>query len=84
MHASRIPWVSGKRPITFLAGVLVFSALHLTGRYIYLIFHSLAELFSVGMAVSIFVVYRNSRRFVDNHYSELRVGPVSTVTKLWA
>ncbi len=52
----------------FLLGALVFIGLYLTSLYSYLLFHSLAELFSVAVACSIFMIVWNSRRFLDNGY----------------
>ena len=46
----------------------VFLMLYVASRVNYLVFHSLAELFAVVVAFSIFVVAWNSRRFVKNDY----------------
>ncbi|MBD3182468.1 PAS domain S-box protein [Candidatus Poribacteria bacterium] len=51
-----------------LRGFLVLLAIYLTGFYNYLLFHSLAELFSIVVAFSIFTLAYNSRRFIDNNY----------------
>ncbi len=48
--------------------VLVLLGLYLTSRYSYLLFHSIAELFSIVVACGIFMVAWNSRRFLDNNY----------------
>jgi PAS domain S-box-containing protein len=56
------------RPVRILSGLLVVSGLYLTSRYNYLLFHSLAEIFSIVVAGGIFMVAWNSRRFLDNHY----------------
>jgi PAS domain S-box-containing protein len=42
--------------------------LYLTSLYSYLLFHSLAEIFSIAIAFSIFAILWNSRRFIDNTY----------------
>jgi len=42
--------------------------LYLASLYNFLLFHSLAEIFSIVVAFSIFIVAWNSRRFVDNSY----------------
>jgi len=47
---------------------IVFSGLYVSSLYSYLLFHSLAELFSVIVACGIFMVAWNSRRFLDNNY----------------
>jgi len=57
-----------KRYPYFLAGILVFLGLYLANLYSYLLFHSLAEIFSIVVACGIFMVAWNSRRFLDNHY----------------
>ena len=59
--------ISGKY-ITILSGVLAFFGLYLTSLYSYLLFHSLAEIFSIVVACGIFMVALNSRRFLDNKY----------------
>ncbi len=51
-----------------LVGSTVLICLYLTSFYSYLLFHSLAELFSVVVAGSIFIIAWNSRRFADAGY----------------
>ncbi|GMU25014.1 MAG: hypothetical protein AMXMBFR13_50850 [Phycisphaerae bacterium] len=51
--------------------VLLLAGLYWSKRTSYLLFHSLAELFSVLIAASIFVVAWNSRRFRQDNYSDL-------------
>ena len=51
-----------------MAWVLILSGLYITSRYSYLLFHSLAEIFSIVVAFGIFMVAWNSRRFLDNSY----------------
>jgi PAS domain S-box-containing protein len=51
----------------FLA-VTVSVGLYLSSLYSYLLFHTLAELFSIVVALSIFVVAWNSRGFINNNY----------------
>jgi len=51
-----------------LAGIVVLLGLYLTSLYSYLLFHSLAELFSIIIAFGMFVVAWNSRPFLDNNY----------------
>ncbi|MGM0367832.1 MAG: MASE3 domain-containing protein [Actinomycetota bacterium] len=36
--------------------------------YNYLLFHTLAEIFSIVIAFAIFIIAWNSRKFIDNHY----------------
>jgi len=52
----------------FIAGILVFLGLYLTSLYHYLLFHSLAEIFSITIACGIFMIAWNSRQFIDNNY----------------
>jgi len=51
-----------------LFGIHVLLGLYLTSLYNYLLFHSLAELFSIVVACGIFMIAWNSRRFLDNNY----------------
>jgi hypothetical protein len=51
-----------------LAGLSVLGGLFLCSLYNYLLFHTLAELFSVIIACGIFMVAWNCRRYLDNHY----------------
>jgi PAS domain S-box-containing protein len=57
-----------KKYLYFIAGILVFLGLYLASLHSYLLFHSLAEIFSIVVACGIFMVTWNSRRFLDNHY----------------
>ncbi|MGA2463408.1 MAG: MASE3 domain-containing protein [Thermodesulfobacteriota bacterium] len=52
----------------YLLGILVFLGIYLTSHYNYLLFHSLAEVFSIVIACGIFMVAWNSRQFLDNNY----------------
>jgi len=56
----------GYAPI--LGGVVLLFGLYVASLHNYLLFHSLAEVFSIVVAFGIFVVAWNSRRFVDNNY----------------
>ncbi len=49
-------------------GVAVLAGLYLASDYNYLLFHSLAELFSIAIACGIFMVSWNSRRILQNNY----------------
>jgi hypothetical protein len=65
----RLPAVSTKYLIFFIVrAALVFSALIVISRFNYLLFHSLAELFSVVVAFSIYILAWNSRRYMNNGY----------------
>jgi PAS domain S-box-containing protein len=54
--------------LTLLLGLGTLIGLLLARLHSYVLFHSLAELFSVVVAGSIFVLAWNSRRFVENSY----------------
>jgi PAS domain S-box-containing protein len=47
-------------------GITLLVGLYLTSLYNYLLFHSLVEIFSITVAVAIFMVAWNSRKFMDN------------------
>jgi signal transduction histidine kinase len=49
-------------------GLIVLIIIFLTGYYNYLLFHSIAELFSILIAFSIFIIGWNSRRYMKNTY----------------
>lgn len=53
-------------PITM--GVIALVGLYLSRQYSYLLFHSLVEMFSVVVSVSIFMLFWSARRFLDNGY----------------
>src|SRR4030067_2623723 len=57
-----------RRKFPFLFGGSVLFGLYLTSLYSYLLFHSLAEMFSISIACAIFMIAWNSRRFLDHHY----------------
>jgi PAS domain S-box-containing protein len=54
--------------LTAAGGALVLVGLYLSSLYNYLLFHSFAEVFSIVVAVIIFIIAWNSRRFLDNSY----------------
>jgi len=54
--------------LSILVGALVFAALYFSSWYNYLLFHSIAEVFSILVAFSIFIIAWNARRFLDNSY----------------
>jgi hypothetical protein len=54
--------------ITILSWVSILIILYLLSLYSYLLFHSLAELFSIIVACGIFMIAWNSRKFLDNNY----------------
>jgi signal transduction histidine kinase len=54
-----------------LAGFAVIGGLFVISHYNYLLFHSLAEIFSIIVACGIFIIAWNSRRNLDNNYLAL-------------
>ena len=54
--------------ISLLTGGLLLLGLYLTSLYSYLLFHSLAEIFSIVIAFSIFILAWNCRNLIDNNY----------------
>jgi PAS domain S-box-containing protein len=51
-----------------LASLLLVAGAYAIQRYNYLLFHSLAEFLSIAVAVGMFMVFWNARRFVDNGF----------------
>ncbi len=51
-----------------LGGAVVLVILYSTSRYNYLVFHSLAELFSIAVACGMFLITWNARRQMKNNY----------------
>ena len=47
---------------------ILFSGLYLTSLYRYVLFHTLVELFSVGVAIGIFLLAWNARNFLENNF----------------
>ena len=56
----------GNAVIAWLVGALLLLGLYLTSLHSYLLFHSLAEVFSIVVAAGIFMLAWNSRQFMDN------------------
>jgi PAS domain S-box-containing protein len=54
--------------MTFVSGLLFLFGLYLISLYNYLLFHGLAEIFSIVVACGIFMIAWNSREFLDNNY----------------
>lgn len=54
--------------VIIISGIFILFGLYLSSIYNYLLFHSIAEIFSIIIACSIFIVAWNSRRFLDSHY----------------
>ena len=54
--------------VTVLFGACVLVSLYVISLRNYLLFHSIAEVFSIVIAFSIFVIAWNSRRVLENGY----------------
>lgn len=54
--------------LTVAGAAALLGGLYLSSRHSYLLFHSLAEGFSIFVACGIFVIAWNSRRFCDNRF----------------
>jgi signal transduction histidine kinase len=66
---NRLPTISVSYLILYgLRATVVIAALIIISRFNYLLFHSLAELFSVVVAFSIYILAWNSRRYMHNGY----------------
>ncbi len=53
---------------TLFSGIVILFGLYLTSLYNYILFHSLAELFSIVVACAVFFIAWNSKEFVKNNY----------------
>jgi signal transduction histidine kinase len=66
------PEASLKKGVTItphlIWGAIVLGGLYLTSLYSFVLFHSLAELFSIGVAVGMFMLAWNARSFMENYY----------------
>jgi hypothetical protein len=68
MEGSRQSGAFAKNLALAVAGLLALGGLYLISRHNYLLFHSLAEVFSIVVAGAIFMVFWNARRFLDSGY----------------
>lgn len=57
-----------KQLLSIILALFVLTGLYVSSLYSYLLFHSLAELFSVVIGCGIFMVAWNSRRYLSNQY----------------
>jgi PAS domain S-box-containing protein len=51
-----------------IVGLTLFACLYVSSLYSYLLFHGIAEIFSISICVCIFVICLNSRDFIKNGY----------------
>jgi len=54
-------------PFLITLAIFVFLT-YLTSFYNYLLFHTIAEIFSILIAFAIFIIAWNSREYLDNNY----------------
>jgi len=54
--------------VIIIYGIFILLGFYLLSLYHYLLFHSIAEIFSIIIACGIFMVAWNSRRFLGNNY----------------
>ncbi|MBW1782955.1 MAG: hypothetical protein JRL30_19710 [Deltaproteobacteria bacterium] len=59
---------SAKKISVISCGLLILFGLYLTSLYSYLLFHFMAEIFSIVIGCGIFMLAWNSRPFLDNNY----------------
>ncbi|MFO7886119.1 MAG: MASE3 domain-containing protein [Desulfobacteraceae bacterium] len=52
--------------VNFLVGIVLLLVLFIISRYNYLLFHTVAEFFSIAIAFALFIVVWNSREFVED------------------
>jgi len=55
-------------PVELAGFLLLLAGVHLTSHYHYLLFHSLAELFSIFIAVTLFIIALNCEASIRNQY----------------
>ncbi len=67
-HSSREMLAKKPRPLEVLTAVVVLACLYFSHMYSYMLFHGLAEVFSVTVAFGIFAIAWNVRRFLPNDY----------------
>ncbi len=56
------------RNVSYALGMLALVGLYLSSLYNYLLFHSLAEIFSILVAGSMFMIAWNSKKYIENPY----------------
>jgi len=56
------------KAISIIFIIVVLIALYLSSLYNYLLFHTIAEIFSIGIAFTVFLLSWNSIRYIKNNY----------------
>jgi signal transduction histidine kinase len=54
--------------LSFVFGLITIAVFYLISLYSYLLYHSLAELFTIVIAFGIFIVVWNTRKLLDNNF----------------
>lgn len=54
--------------INFIFSFAILIGLYMTSMYHYLLFHSLAEIFSIFIAITVFIITWNSYQYLKNNY----------------
>jgi hypothetical protein len=57
-----------ERIVKFVLTISLLMLLYISSTYNYLLFHSLAEVFSICIAIAVFLITLNSVRFLQNKY----------------
>ena len=57
-----------KKLLSMLWVIIILISLYLVSVYNYLLFHSLAEIFSIAVALALFMIIWNSQKYIDNNY----------------
>ena len=62
------PTLNAQKLISIAMGAAALAGLYFTHLYNYLLFHSLTELFSIIVAMAVFIVAWNARKYIQNPY----------------
>ncbi|GAK61279.1 multi-sensor hybrid histidine kinase [Candidatus Vecturithrix granuli] len=60
--------IIAEKLLNVFLGMLILVGLYLSSLYNYLLFHTLAELFSIVVIYAMFMIAWNSRKYIQNHY----------------
>ena len=71
MELSEEKDIAPAKTVPVLTGVAVLAAISVLGLYNYLVFHTVAELFSIAVAFAIFMLAWNSRRYSTDNYLQV-------------
>lgn len=54
--------------LSIVFGIAILAGFYVISQYDYLLFHSLVEIFAVIVACAVFILFWNTRRFLDNGF----------------